>query len=162
MTCARRPAAYGARMRRPTIGERAAFVTAVLGAVLGALFLFAPIHGYCMSSVSATPPPPGQTPGPPLTTSFCGVEALWQRQAIFPMPFFAVLVWSLAPLVVYVGVRLRAGGERNTGTVLAIAGFLLECTVLISFGAAPFFAPFVLLPLVITMALAFRVPSRGS
>lgn len=162
MTCARRPAAYGARMRRPTIGERAAFVTAVLGVVLGALFLFAPIHGYCMSSVSATPVPPGATAGPPaVPISSCGVEALWQRQPIFPMPFFAVLVWSLAPLVVYIGVRLRAGGERNTGTALAIAGFLLECTVLISFGAAPFFVPFVLLPLVITMVLAFRTPSMG-
>ncbi|HEU5287122.1 MAG TPA: hypothetical protein VFV20_01860 [Candidatus Limnocylindria bacterium] len=159
-----RPPSRGVRCAhaQPTIGERAAFVTAVLGVALGALFLFAPIHGYCMTSVSATPVPPGATPGPVMTSSFCGSEALWQRQPLFPMPFFAVLVWSLAPLVVYVGVRLRAGGERNTGTVLAIAGFLLECTVLISFGAAPFFAPFVLLPLVITMALAFRVPSRGS
>ncbi len=75
------------------------------------------------------------------------------------MPFFAVLVWALAPLIVFLGLRYRAGGERYTGTALAIAGFLLECTVLISFGAAPFFVPFVLLPLVITMVLAFR-PSR--
>ncbi len=145
-------------MRR-TIGERAAFVTAVLGIVLGALFLFAPIHGYCMQSATAVAPLPGQTPAPPVTSSMCGTQALWQQQEIFPMPFFAVLVWSLAPLVVYLGLRYRAGGERYTGTALAIAGFLLECTVLISFGAAPFFVPFVLLPLVVTMVLAFR-PSR--
>jgi uncharacterized membrane protein YoaK (UPF0700 family) len=130
--------------------------------VLGALFLFAPIHGYCMSSVTATPAPPGATAGPPAAPiSTCGVEALWQRQPIFPMPFFAVLLWSLAPRFVYLGVRLRAGGERHTGTALAIAGFLVECTVLISFGAAPYFVPFVLPPLVITMALAFRSRSMG-
>lgn len=73
------------------------------------------------------------------------------------MPLFAVLVWSLTPLVVYLGIRFRADGERYTGTALAIAGFLLECSVLISFGAVPF----VLLPLVITMVLAFRSPSMG-
>ena len=149
-------------MRRPSVGERAAFVTAVLGVVLGALFLFAPIHGYCMQSASVSAPSPGQTAAPPVTTSFCGTEALWQRQPIFPMPFFAVLVWSLAPLAVYLGVRIRADGERYTGTSLAIAGFLLECSVLISFGAAPFFVPFVLLPLTITMLLAFRPRSLAS
>jgi hypothetical protein len=140
------------------VAERAAFISAVLGPAIGLLFLFAPIQGYCATSITATPAPPGATPGPPATAGpqICGSEALWQRQQIFPMPFFAVLVWSLAPVVVYYGIRLRVRGERRIGTALAIAGVLLECTVLISFGAAPYFVPVVLLPLAITTTVALR------
>ena len=145
-------------MRRRSVAERAAFIPAVIGPVVGALFLFAPIQGYCMmGSITATPPPPGATPGPPSQgTSSCGSEALWQQQAIFPMPFFAVLVWSLAPVLVYYGIRLRLGRDPRIGTALVIAGLVLECTVLISFGAAPFFVPTVLLPLAIATAIALK------
>ena len=140
------------------VAQRAAFVSAVIGPVLGALFLFAPIRGICSSTIIATPAPPGATPGPPATAgpTTCGTEALWQRQPIFPMPFFAVLVWSLAPVLVYIGILLRLPGQRSTGTALVVTGLFLECTVLISFGAAPFFAPLVLLPLVITTTVALR------
>jgi hypothetical protein len=142
--------------RTQSVAQRAAFVSAFLGIAMGVLFLFAPIQGYCMSTI-ATPLPPGATPGPPAVgVTNCGNEALWQRQQIFPMPFAAVLVWSLAPLVTYYGIRLRLAGERGTGTALAIAGVLLECTVIISFGAAPFFVPFVLLPLAITTTIALK------
>jgi hypothetical protein len=72
------------------------------------------------------------------------------------MPFFAVLVWSLAPVLVYLGVLLRLRGDRGIGTALVIAGLLLESTVLISFGAAPMFVPAVLLPLLITTTIALR------
>lgn len=144
-------------MRRRPVALRAAFTSAVIGLAVGALFLFAPIQGYCQSSITATPIPPGATAGPaPTAITSCGQEALWQRQPIFPMPFFAVLVWSLAPAIVYYGIRLRLDGERGTGTALAVAGWLLEGTVLISFGAAPIFVPFVLLPLSITTLIALR------
>ena len=144
-------------MRRRSVAERAAFIPAAIGPVVGALFLFAPIQGYCKGSITATPPPPGATPGPPsLGTTTCGSAALWQQQAIFPMPFFAVLVWSLAPVIVYYGVRLRLRGDRRVGTALVVAGLVLECTVLISFGAAPLFVPTVLLPLAITTAIALK------
>jgi hypothetical protein len=69
------------------------------------------------------------------------------------MPFLAVVVWSIAPLIGYVGVRRRMAGQSG-GTALIILALVLEGTVLISFGAAPFFAPFVLLPLLISTALA--------
>jgi len=72
------------------------------------------------------------------------------------MPFFAVLVWSVAPVVVYIGILLRLRGQRATGTALVVTGLLLECTVLISFGAAPFFVPLVLLPLAITTTVALK------
>ena len=150
-------------MRRRTIGERAMFVCAVLGIVLGAAFLFAPIHGICTSSASATAMPPGATPGPPATfgPQTCGTEALWQRQPIFPLPFFAVLVWSLAPLVSYFGARIRVSGSEGVGTLLIVVGLVLEATTLISFGAAPFFVPFVFVPLLIATVLALRTSQMG-
>jgi hypothetical protein len=141
------------------VAQRAAFVSAVIGPVLGALFLFAPIQGYCAGTTAfATPAAPGSTQGPAATTvtTTCGSEALWQRQEIFPMPFFAVLLWSLAPVIVYLGILLRLRGQRATGTALVVAGLLLESTVLISFGAAPFFVPLVLLPLAITTTVALK------
>jgi hypothetical protein len=72
------------------------------------------------------------------------------------MPFFAVLVWSIAPVVVYIGILLRLRGRRAAGSALVVTGLLLESTVLISFGAAPFFVPVVLLPLVITTTVALK------
>jgi hypothetical protein len=138
-------------------------VCAILGIALGAAFLFAPIHGFCTSSAVATAASPGATPGPPATfgPQVCGTEALWQRQPIFPMPFFAVLVWSLAPSVSYVGARLRAAGNESPATLLMVSGLVLEATVLISFGAAPFFVPFVFLPLLIATVLAFATSRMG-
>ena len=105
-----------------------------------------------MTSITGSSGPGAPIQGP--TT--CGSQALWQAQAIFPMPFFAVLVWSLAPVLVYYGVRLRVGGRGRVGAALVVAGLVLECTVLISFGAAPLFVPTVLLPLAITTAIALK------
>lgn len=145
-------------MRGRTIGERATFVAAVIGITFGVLFLFAPIHGYCMSSSEIAAVPPGQTPGPPPSPIVsCGVQALWQRQPIFPLPFFAVLVWSLAPSLGYAGARMRATSpSRAPGTLLLVLGLIIEGTVFISFGAAPLFVPFVFVPQLIATVLALR------
>lgn len=125
-------------------------MAAVLGVTMGLLFLFAPIHGGCMTTATSTVPGQIATLGPTICTS----ESLVQRQPIWPLPFLAVALWSVAPLLSYVGVRRRMAGQG--GTTLIILALVLEATVLISFGAAPFFAPFVLLPLVISTALALR------
>jgi hypothetical protein len=150
---------YGEVVPGRRLAERAAFVSAALGITMGLLFLLAPIQGYCMTT--ATGPQPGvpATPGP----TICGQESLFQAQPIWPMPFLAVAVWSVAPLISHVGVRRRFGGQSG-GTALLVLALALEATVLISFGAAPFFAPFVLLPLVISTALALstRVDQRSS
>ncbi len=116
---------------------------------MGLLFLFAPIQGYCMTT--ATNPQPGvpATPGP----AICGQESLIQAQQVWPMPLLAVTMWSLAPLIGYVGARRKMAGQQ-AGTALIVLALVLEATVLISFGAAPFFAPFVLLPLIVSTALA--------
>jgi hypothetical protein len=144
-------------VRSRTIAERAAFIPAVIGPVFGALFLFAPIQGYCMTSITATAAPPGATPGPPATAGpeTCGMEALWQRQTIFPMPFFAVLIWSLGPIVAYYGVRRRLAGQR-AGTSLVVLGLLMTFSSIISFGGGFLFVPFVFLPMLITSITALK------
>jgi len=146
---------YGEVVPGRRLPERAAFVAAVLGIAMGLLFLFAPIQGGCR--VTATSAVPGQiaTPGPTICTN----ESLVQRQPIWPLPFLAVAVWSVAPVISYAGVRGRMAG-RGSGTALIVLALALEATVLISFGAAPFFAPFVLLPLLISTALALGSPVR--
>jgi hypothetical protein len=131
-------------VRRRTLAERAAFVTAIVGIAVGALFLFAPIHGWCRTTITATPMPPGATPaaadGAP---QVCDTEALWQRQQLFPMPFFGVLVWSVAPGVAYIGVRLRRSRRRDWGTGLMVLGSVVALTGIISSGAGPYFFPLV-------------------
>ncbi len=145
-------------MRRRSIGERATFVSAAIGIAVGVLFLFAPTYGYCQNSVSQTAPPPGVTAAPAtFGPEVCGREALWQVQPIFPMPFLAVLVWSLAPALGYLGTRMRASsGDPGPGMLLISLGLIVEATVLISFGAAPLFVPFVFVPQLIAAVLALR------
>jgi hypothetical protein len=140
---------YGEFMAGRRLAERAAFVSAALGVSMGLLFLFAPIQGYCMTTATITAPGQIATPGP----TVCGRQSLIEAQPIWPMPLLAVLVWSAAPLIGYLGVHRRMAGQSGS-TALIVLALVLEATVLISFGAAPFFAPFVLLPLVISTALA--------
>ena len=144
---------YGEVVPGRRLPERAAFVAAVLGVAMGLLFLFAPIQGSCRVTATITAPGQIATPGP----TICERTSLFQSQPIWPLPFLAVAVWSVAPLISYVGVRRKMAGQ-GSGTALIVLALVLEATVLISFGAAPFFAPFVLLPLVISTALALRSP----
>ncbi len=144
-------------MPRRRLAERAAFVAAALGVAMGLLFLFAPIQGYCLTTVTSGAPGATATPGP--TT--CGRQSLIQAQPVWPLPLLAIVMWSIAPLISYVGVRRRMSGESG-GTALIAFALLLEATVLSSFGAAPFFVPYVLLPLIISTAigLASRPATR--
>jgi hypothetical protein len=148
---------YGEVVPGRRLPERAAFVAAVLGVSMGLLFLFAPIQGSCRVTATSTVPGQVATPGP----TICERSSLFQSQPIWPLPFLAVAVWSVAPLISYVGVRRKMAGQ-GSGTALIVLALVLEATVLISFGAAPFFAPFVLLPLGISTALALKAasPSR--
>jgi hypothetical protein len=132
-----------------SLAERAAFVTAAIGVAMGLVFLFAPIQGYCMVRTGAPQPGALATPGP----TICGQQSLIEAQPVWPMPFLAIVVWSAAPLLSYVGVRRRRAGEAGA-TALIVLAVALEATVLVSFGAAPFFAPFVLLPLLVSTAVA--------
>ena len=145
-------------MRSRTLAERAAFVSAAIGIAIGVFFLFGPSMSYCQQSVSATIPPGGVTPSVPLGTpgpTICGTEALWQAQPIWPMPFLVVLLWSLAPTVSYVGVRLRVARRRDAGAALMALGVVIALSSIISFGAAPLFIPFVFVPTLITTLVAW-------
>lgn len=141
------------------VAQGAAIAVAALGIVAGVLFLFAPIGTGC--SVTATTSVPGTvaTPGPQVCQSY----SLVQTQSVWPMPLLAIAVWSLAPSVAAAGLigRLRA---RGRGTPWIVGGLVAEFTVLISFGAAPFFVPVVLLPLLIVTAFGVataRTPRTG-
>jgi hypothetical protein len=143
------PIGYGEFVPGRRLPERAAFVSAALGVAMGLLFLFAPIQGYCRMEMTGAPPGVPSTPGP----TICGQQSLIQAQPVWPMPLLAIAVWSLAPLISYIGVRRKMAGQSGS-SALIVLGLVLEATVVISFGAAPFFAPFVLLPLLITTVIA--------
>ena len=131
------------------LAERAAFVTAALGIAMGVVFLLAPVQGYCRMEASSSQPSTPATPGPMV----CGTQSLIQAQSVWPMPLLAIVAWSIAPLISYVGVRRRMVGASG-GAALILFALLLEATTLISFGAAWFFVPYVLMPLVISTAIA--------
>lgn len=140
------------------VAQAAAIAVAALGISAGVLFLFAPISTGC--NVTATVGAPGTiaTPGPQVCQSY----SLVQVQPVWPVPLLAIAAWSLAPSLTALGLIRRLRGH-GTGTPSIVAGLVAECTVLISFGAAPFFLPVVLLPLLIVTAFgvaAARSPRR--
>lgn len=129
--------------------ELVSLAIAALGVAMGSMFLLAPVQGYCRMEASSPQPGVPATPGPMV----CGTQSLIQAQPIWPMPLLAIVAWSIAPLISYVGVRRMMAGENGGGALIGFA-LLLEATALISFGAAWFFVPYVLLPLIISTAIA--------
>ena len=130
----------------------ASTLAAALGIAIGLFMLFGPTYTGCSIQMSA-PTAPGAiaTQGPLV----CGTKSLVEVQPVWPMPLLAILVWSLAPTVALVGVR-RALAGRGPGLALVVIALVVECTVVISFGAAPLYVPFVLFPLVLSAELARR------
>ncbi len=129
----------------------AAIGVGALGIAVGLLFLFAPLGTGCSVTATATAPGFVATPGPQV----CQRYSLVQVQPVWPMPLLAIAAWSLAPSLTAVGLIERLRG-RGKGTPWIVPGIAIECSVLISFGAAPLFVPFVLLPLVIVTVLVMR------
>jgi len=88
---------------------------------------------------------------------------MWELQGFsgFPEPYLFIVVWSLAPILGFAAawfVRKRRARLWLSGVALAI-----EASVLISFGAAPFYLPLVFPPVLITfLALLTLPPSRGA
>ena len=132
-----------------SLGPPVAIAVAVLAAVVGVAFLFAPLGTGCSVTASSSVPGAVATPGPEVCRSYSLVEA----QPVWPLPLLAVVLWSLAPSATAIGaVRRRSG--RGSGTAWLVGGLVAEGTVLISFGAAPLFVPLVLLPQIVATALA--------
>ncbi|MDQ6873321.1 MAG: hypothetical protein M3037_15160, partial [Gemmatimonadota bacterium] len=126
----------------------AAVVVAGLGIGVGLAFLFAPLGTGCSVTATSSVPGVAATPGPKICHSY----SLVQVQPVWPMPLLAVLVWSLAPTVTAIGFP-RGRRRRGPGRVWIVAGLVAESTVLVSFGAAPLYVPFVLLPLLVVTAV---------
>jgi hypothetical protein len=134
------------------VARFASTLAAALGIAIGLFMLFGPTYTGCRIEMTAPPTPGAIATQSPLV---CGTKSLVEVQPIWPMPLLAILGWSLAPVVSLVGVR-RALARRSPGLALVVAAVLVECTVVISFGAAPLYVPFVLLPLLVSAVLAAR------
>jgi hypothetical protein len=133
----------------------AAVVVAGLGIGVGLLFLFAPLGTGCSVTATSSVPGVAATPGPEICQSY----SLVQVQPVWPMPLLAVLVWSLAPTVTAIGLLRRR--RRASGRAWIVAGLVAEGTVLVSFGAAPLYVPFVLLPLLVVTAVLMTTSRSG-
>ena len=125
----------------------AALITAALGLFSGAFVLFGPTYTRCSFATI------GQTGiGQPVVTlspARCDTMSLVAAQSVWPMPVLALAFWSLVPLVGVVGVW--------SGRLWLVAlALIAELTSIISFGAAPYFIPYVAAPLAITWLLARR------
>lgn len=134
----------------------AAVVVAGLGIGVGLAFLFAPLGTGCSVTATSSVPGVAATSGPKICQSY----SLVQVQPVWPMPLLAVLVWSLAPTVTAIGL-LRGRRRRGSGRAWIVAGLVAEGTVLVSFGAAPLFVPFVLLPLLAVTAVLITTSGSG-
>lgn len=128
------------------LAKLASLITVALGMAVGLYILFGPTYMGC--SVIAVPVTPAN-PTPTLGPQICGTKTLVEVQPIWPMPFLALAVWSLAPLLAMRGVW----SGRTWPVILAL---IVESTTLISFGAGPYYVPFVFVPLLFTSILAMR------
>ena len=124
----------------------ASVITAALGVATGVFVLFGPTGTRCSATI-------GQTGiGQPVVTlapAQCETTSLVQVQPVWPMPLFALAVWSLAPLLAVFGIW--AARPR-----LVVVALILDASSIVSFGAGPYYLPFVAVPLALTWVLARR------
>lgn len=135
------------------IARIASVITAALGVATGLYVLFGPTGMRC--SIGTI----GQTgPGQPVTTIApgpCETTRMVDIQPVWPMPLLALAVWSLAPLIAVAGVW---SGRPWLVTVALI----VEASAIVSFGAGPYYLPFVFVPLAFTWVLARRATRRSA
>ena len=132
----------------------ASVITAVLGIATGLYLLFGQTGMRCSTATI------GQTgPGQPISMfapKRCESTRMVDVQPVWPMPLLALAVWSLAPLLALAGIW-----AKPVRTGLVTAALVIEATSLISFGAGPYYIPFVLVPLAVTWILARRTARMG-
>jgi len=129
------------------IARIASLITAALGLATGAFVLFGPTYTRCsLGSIGQSGiGQPVQT----LTPAHCDTMSLVQAQSVWPMPLLALVLWSLAPLLAVLGVW--------SGRLWLVAiALVLELSSIISFGAGPYFLPYVAVPLALTWLLTRR------
>ncbi|MDQ3097291.1 MAG: hypothetical protein M3Q61_03885 [Chloroflexota bacterium] len=132
----------------------ASLITAVLGVATGLYLLFGETGTRCYTATI------GQSgPGQPVSTiapGHCESTRMIDVQSVWPMPLLVLAVWSLAPLLAVVGVW-----STPVRSILVLAALVIEATSIISFGAGPYYIPFVLVPLTLTWILARRAARMG-
>lgn len=88
---------------------------------------------------------------------------MWELQGFsgFPAPYLFIIVWSLAPILGLAAAWLVA----EPGSRLWLSGLTLAivASIVISFGAAPFYLPLVFPMVLITFLALLTIPyPRGS
>jgi hypothetical protein len=128
----------------------------VTGIGAGLYLVFGPTYAGCQSPVITST-------GDVIGREVCRQASMWELQGLsgFPAPYLFIAVWSLAPIVGFVA----AWFVREHGARLWLSGLALgiEASVMISFGAAPFYLPLVFPPVLITFLALLTLPqSEGA
>jgi hypothetical protein len=93
----------------------------------------------------------------------CRQASMWELQGSsgFPAPYLFIAVWSLAPILGFAAAWfVRGHGARLWLGGLALA---IEASVVVSFGAAPFYLLLVFPPVLITFLALLTLPqSKGA
>jgi hypothetical protein len=128
----------------------------VTGIGAGLYLVFGPTYVGCRSPIITST-------GAVIGREVCHQASMWELQGFsgFPAPYLFIIIWSLAPILGFVAAWFvpEHGARRWLGG-LALA---IEASVLISFGAAPFYLPLVFPPVLITFLALLTLPqSKGA
>lgn len=123
----------------------------VTGTAAGLYQVFGPTYAGCQSPVITST-------GDVIGREVCRQASMWELQGSsgFPAPYLFIIIWSLAPILGFAAAwSVGKHGERMWLGGLALA---IEASVLISFGAAPFYLPLVFPPVLITFLALLTLP----
>ena len=128
----------------------------VTGIAAGLYLVFGPTYTGCQSPVITST-------GAVIGREVCRQASMWELQGFsgFPAPYLFIIVWSLAPFLGFAA----AWFVSDHGSRLWLAGLALaiEASVVISFGAAPFFLSLVFPLVLITFLALLTLPQpRGA
>lgn len=128
------------------IARLASVLALAAGVILGLGLLFGPFFYGCTTTAVA----PGQTPAPQICSGSSLIEVQGSDH-LFPAPLLWILIWSLAPALAVIGVRISS---RPRIGLIALA-LLMELTGLISLGGGFIFTlliePLLLITLVASL-----------
>ncbi len=128
----------------------------VTGIAAGLYLVLGPTYAGCQSPVITST-------GAVVGREVCRQASMWELQGFsgFPAPYLFIAVWSLAPILGFAAAWLAA--TYRTRRWLSGLALAIEASVLISFGAAPFYLPLVFPPVLITFLALLTLPqSKGA
>jgi len=126
----------------------------VTGFAAGLFLVFGPTYTGCQSPVITAS-------GAVIGNEVCRQASMWELQGLsgFPAPYLFIVVWSLAPFLGFAAAWFV--GEHGTRLWLSGVALAIEASVVISFGAAPFYLPLVFPPVLITFLALLTLPRSG-